>query len=74
MSEKVKPENEIRLGNIKATIWKNETDNGALFNVTLRRIYKKGDEWKSSDSFRRDDLLVVGKVADRAQSWIFENQ
>jgi hypothetical protein len=74
VSEKNKPVHEIRLGNIKAAIWKNSTENGSLYNATLRRIYKKDDEWKSTDSFGRDDLLLVGKVADLAQTWIFNQK
>jgi len=27
--------------------------------VTVSRSYKEGDSWKSSDSFGRDDLLVL---------------
>jgi hypothetical protein len=66
------PINEVRLGAIKAAIWKNDTDKGVRYNVTFSRIYKDGDDWKSTDSFGRDDLLVLGKVADLAHSWIHE--
>jgi hypothetical protein len=69
---KEKPIKEIRLGSIKGAIWKNSTPNGVRYNVTFSRLYKDGDEWKSTDSFGRDDLLVLGKVADQAHSWIFE--
>ena len=40
--------------------------------MTFTRIFKDGDQWKSSDSFGRDDLPLVMKVADMAHSWIFE--
>lgn len=60
------------MGVVKAAIWKNDTENGVRFNVTVSRIYKDGDEWKSTDSFGRDDLLVLAKVADRAHSWIHD--
>lgn len=69
---KEKPVHEVRLGAIKAAIWKNDTQNGVRHNVTFARLYKDGDEWKSTDSFGRDDLLVLAKVADQAHSWIFE--
>ena len=72
-NEKNKPAHEIRLGRIKATIWGNETDGGAFrHNVQIRRIYKDGEEWKQSDSFGRDDLLLVGEVARQAAMWIFQ--
>ena len=67
---KQRPAHEIRLGRIKATIWGNQNDKGTWYNVTLSRSYKDGDEWKSSTSFGRDELLTVAKVADLANSWI----
>jgi hypothetical protein len=66
---KDKPIQELRIGAIKAAIWKNETQNGVRYNVTFSRLYKDGDQWKSTDSFGRDDLLVLRKVADQAHSW-----
>ena len=71
MKSKTKPVHEVRLGAIKAAVWRNETENGARFNVTFSRLYKDGDQWQSTDSFGRDDLLTVAKVADQAHSWIF---
>ncbi len=68
-----KPVQEIRLGRIKAAIWENSTPNGPRHNVTFVRIYKDGDHWKSSDSFGRDDLPLLIKVADLAHSWIYES-
>ena len=66
-----KPIHEVRLGAIKAAVWRNETENsGPRFNVKLSRLYKDGDAWKSTDSFGRDYLLLVSKVADQAHSWI----
>jgi len=68
------PPHEIRLGRIKATIWTNETDNGPRHNVTFYRLYKDKEEteWRTSESFGRDDLLLLGKVADMAHTWIYE--
>jgi hypothetical protein len=68
---KQKPIHEVRLGLIKAAVWKNETETGVRYNVTFSRIYKDGDDWKSTDSFGRDDLLLLSKVADQTHSWIF---
>jgi hypothetical protein len=72
MKDKQKPVHEVRLGIIKAAIWKNETDNGPRYNATFTRLYKDGEDWRSTDSFGRDDLLLLGKVADQAHSWICE--
>ena len=67
---KTKPTQEVRLGHIKAAAWKNETDSGVRYNVTFSRLYKDGDQWKSTESFGRDDLLLLAKVADQTHSWI----
>lgn len=61
------------MGSIKAAIWKNDTDNGARYNTTFSRLYRDGDEWKSSDNFGREDLLLLAKVADQAHSWIHDH-
>ena len=73
-TNKQKPIHEVRLGFIKAACWKNETESGVRYNVTFSRIYKDGEDWKSTDSFGRDDLLLLSKVADLAHTWIFQTQ
>ena len=69
-----KPVHEVKLGGIRAAIWANETENGVRHNVTFSRLYKDGDQWKDSTSFRRDDLVIVAKVADLAFAWIWAEQ
>ena len=70
---KAKPVHEVRMGRIKAAIWANETENGVRHNVTISRLYKDGDEWKTSHSFGRDELPLVEKIADLAHAWIFQH-
>lgn len=72
MTKKQKPHT-IRLGSIKAAIWKNETEKGSRYNVTVARLYKDGVAWKQSDSFGRDDLPAVQAVLQQAYLWIFEH-
>ena len=71
-AEKVKPVHQVRFGAVKAAVWRNDTENGVRFNTTFARIYKDGDNWRSTESFGRDDLLLVAKAADLAHSWIHE--
>ena len=66
------PVHEVRLGGIKAAIWQNQTEAGVRYNVTFERLYHQEGEWRSTSSFGRDDLLLLGKVADLAHSWIIE--
>ena len=67
-----KPVDAIRIGRVKATIWRNGPDEQPRHNVTFSRLYKDGDQWKSTQSFGRNDLLVLAKVADQAHSRLFE--
>ena len=69
---KARPVHEVRMGRIRAAVWENETQNGTRHNVSFSRLYKDGEEWKDSSSFGRDDLPLLGKVADLAHTWIFE--
>lgn len=70
--EKERPAHEVRLGRIKAVIWANEVEGIIRHNVQFRRLYKNGDDWAQADSFGRDDLPLVAKVADMAHTWIFQ--
>jgi hypothetical protein len=73
MTTKQKPVHTIRLGAIKAALWANAIENnGTRYNVTVCRLFKEGDAWRQSDSFGRDDLLLVAKVLDQAHTWIFQ--
>ncbi len=68
---KDRPTHEVRIASIKAAIWRNDINTGGVrYNVTFSRLYRDEDQWKSTDSFGRDDLLVLAKVADEAHSWI----
>ena len=68
-----KPVAEVRIGRVKATIWSNGTEEQPRHNVTFSRLYKDdAGEWKSTQSFGRNDLLVLAKVADLAHTRLFE--
>jgi hypothetical protein len=67
------PVHEVRLGAIKAAIWLNDTKNGARHSVKITRLYKDGEEWRTTDTFGRDDLPLVEKVAALAHAWIFSS-
>ena len=76
-----KPVDEVRIGRVKATIWKNGTEDAprssrdapayVAYNVTFSRLYKDGDQWKSTQSFGRNDLLTLAEVADLAHTRIY---
>ncbi|MDA1013847.1 MAG: hypothetical protein O3A00_05260 [Planctomycetota bacterium] len=71
--EKNKPVKRFRLGRITAAVWLNRNEKGdAWYTITITRSYKDGDSWKDTESFRRDDLPLVAKVADLAFAWIWD--
>lgn len=69
--ERKPPAHECRIKNIRGTVWENHhPEQGKWFSVTITRSYKQGEEWKTANSFGRDDLLVVGEVARLCWLWI----
>jgi hypothetical protein len=72
-SSKVQPAEEIRIGSVKAAIWRNDTENGVFFNVTFQRLYRTEEgQWQSTMSFGPGDLLVLAKVADAAHTRLLQ--
>ena len=69
MATKNQPVKEVRLGRIKAVIWKNpgSNGNGPMFNTTLARLYKdpEADAWKETQSLGREDLLLAARTSAR---------
>ena len=65
-TEKNRPVN-VTDGNIKAAIWRNETDKGVMHNTTLTRSYQDSNgDWQETNSFPSKDLLRVAEVAREA--------
>lgn len=69
--ETTRPVATIRYANVKANVWRNETEQGTRFNVTFARIYKIGeDQWGQSTSFGARDLPLIEKAAAAALEFI----
>lgn len=69
---KNRPVYEVRAGSVLASVWENKSEKGRHYNVTLTRLYKDGDSWKSSTSFGSWDLVDVARVAVVAEMWVNE--
>ena len=69
-----KPAAELRIGAVKATVWENGIGGITRHNITFSRLYKDDDQWKTTQTFGRNDLLVLAKVADQTHSRISEIQ
>ena len=70
MDRKHSPAKTITPANLKAAIWRNTYEKAPKDSVTFDRLYNDGEEWKSSHSYTRDDLLVLAKLADWTFTWI----
>lgn len=81
---KDRPIKVVRIRDLRANIWANRLEGGAVvYNVTVDRLWREEDEvndqgevikrgeWKQSASFGKDDLLLLGKIADLAHTWIY---
>ena len=66
------PAHSFRDGVLQVTIWRNSGENGNWYSVIPSRGYKKGDDWKETDSLRFDDLLAMSKLLSEAHSWIID--
>lgn len=64
------PVEEVRIGTIKAAIWKNKVENGVRFNTTFQRLYRGDNGWQSTDSFGYHDLLLLSKVSSETHTRI----
>jgi hypothetical protein len=69
------PVHSVRFGAIRCAVWANETKNGVMHSTVLTRTYRdENGEYQETNSLRRDDLLLVGKVLDMAHTWICQTE
>ncbi len=67
------PVKTLRIGRIKAAVWENSADQRTFYNVTFARTYMDEDKkFHDTDSFGRDDLLLLSKLADQAHTFVCE--
>lgn len=60
----------LRDGALKATIWKNEGENGAFFSTTLSKTFEQNGSLQDGQNFTRNDLLRVSELARQAYAKI----
>jgi hypothetical protein len=65
------PAHEVRIGTVKAVVWANELPNGGkAYNTTTAKLYKAGDSWKETNSYSRDELLLLAEACRAAFAFI----
>ncbi len=60
------PVEQIRLGQVRAAIWRSEGKYGVQYRATFEKSFRGNDGWRTTSSFGPADLLVVAKAADLA--------
>ena len=74
-TKKNAPVAKVSVGLQTASIFKNESEGRAFYNVSFDRRYRTADgNWKSTSSYGRDDLLSLAKLADLAHTKVLELQ
>ena len=62
-----KPVDTLRDGNLKASIWRNEGENGPSFSTTFARTWRDDQgQFHDSQSYAGTDMLRVGELSRAA--------
>jgi hypothetical protein len=62
---------EIRLGSVRASIWREDEEGTARHSVMVSRA-GSGSRHRPGNRFEVDELPLVAEVMDLAHLWIFE--
>jgi hypothetical protein len=73
-TENNKPIQTFRLRGVKVSVFANKTDQGVFHKVALQRVYREGEEWKTTQSLGRDDLPVAILLLQQAWEFILETE
>ncbi|MEM9765182.1 MAG: hypothetical protein AAF968_22225 [Pseudomonadota bacterium] len=66
-----KPEDTLRDGALKATIWRNQSEKGDYFSANFSKTYRdERGEFRDTQSFSAGDLLRVSELGRRAHNRI----
>ncbi|MEO1151472.1 MAG: hypothetical protein AAFW83_10870 [Pseudomonadota bacterium] len=64
LETKDKPVECLDAGNIRASIWENEGQNGKYHSVTFSKSYQDKDgNWQRTGSFNKNDVLKLSHIA-----------
>jgi len=67
-----KPKTTYRVGSSKVTVWETEREGkyGKFIakDFKVEKIYKKGEEWKTTNSFNLTELLQLRAAIDKAMN------
>jgi len=61
--EKPRPNQEFRIGHLKAAVWDVTDDDRVRSSIKFSRLYRDGEQWRSSGFFDVRDLLLLAELA-----------
>jgi len=65
----------FRSGAIILTLFENHVagkwGDRILYNISVQKSYKEGEDWKYANSFSQDDIIKVMTLLDLASEYIF---
>jgi hypothetical protein len=67
-----KPAAQLRLNNVKLTIWANTSDQGTYFSVQPSRTYKDDNGYHDVNSYSSDEILRLAHLLPQAVDKIAE--
>ena len=73
-----KPINVFRRRGVKVSVFENFANNGeqdiVFHKVSLQRIYRDGEEWKTTTSLGCNDIPVARMLLQRAWEFVLDTQ
>lgn len=65
--EKEKPKATYQVGSAKVIVWENKSEKGTTWkNFQIEKVYKKDDQWKTTNTFDETELLQLKAAIDKA--------
>ena len=66
-----RPIHKISVGGIQVAIWSNEGKEGTIYNsVSFDKRYKQGEEWKSTNSLKANDIPKAILALQKAYEYL----
>ncbi len=71
-----KPIKVIRFRGISASIFRNEAAKGdkPFYKVAIQRTFRQGNDYRTTNSFSRDDLPIVRLLAEEAWHFVLTSE
>ncbi|MDX1964072.1 MAG: hypothetical protein SFX18_13040 [Pirellulales bacterium] len=65
---------EVRLGQVRATVWEESRPEGMKHSVALHRMSRIDNHWLPVERFEPEDLPILAEALDLAHLWICEQE